>query len=85
MNMRKLKAWREQHSPLLAAAMSAVHTRQPYNPFSDELADYDPALVYQGEKKFNALLGSAFRLEPGVVDVSSLNALPNSALNFFSP
>lgn len=71
MNMRKLKAWREQHGPLLAAAMSAVRTRQPYNPFSDELADYDPALVYQGEKKFNALLGSAFRLEPGVIDVSS--------------
>ncbi|WP_194792054.1 aldehyde dehydrogenase family protein [Pseudomonas sp. UFMG81] len=68
MNLRKLKDWRERHGPMLAAASAAVRTRQPYSPFSDDLGDYDPKLIEQGEKKFTSLLGTAFNIEPGVVD-----------------
>ncbi|MBC3437738.1 aldehyde dehydrogenase family protein [Pseudomonas sp. BW16M2] len=68
MNLRKLKAWREQHGPMLLAATAAVRTRQPFSPFSDDLTDYDAKLIEQGEKKFNSLLGNPFTVEPGVVD-----------------
>lgn len=66
MNVRKLKAWREQHGPMLAQAVDAVRTRQLFSPFSDELTDYDTALIEQGKKKFNGLLGMPFNVEPGV-------------------
>lgn len=72
MNLSKLEVWRELHKSMLDNAVDAARTRQSFSPFSDELSDYDPALIWQGEEKFNAMLGTAFNIKPDEIEVDGV-------------
>ncbi|WP_028634613.1 aldehyde dehydrogenase family protein [Pseudomonas parafulva] len=64
MNSRKLKAWQAQHAAMLHQALEATRTRKPYQPYSDEMVDYDNAQVEQGAYRFKRLLGAPLHIEP---------------------
>ena len=63
MNVRRLKMWRDQHRSMMNSAIVAVKSRQPYSPFSDELTNYEPAQIEQGEIRFKRLLDSKFQID----------------------
>ncbi|WP_237720901.1 hypothetical protein [Pseudomonas asplenii] len=64
MNARKLKAWQAQHATMMCQAVEATRTRQPYQPYSDEMVDYNNAQIEQGAYRFKRLLGAPFNIGP---------------------
>ncbi|EHD22120.1 dehydrogenase [Brenneria sp. EniD312] len=63
MNIKKINIWRTRHANLLEKAVTAVNSREPFNPFPDDLSFYDKSSIQKGEIQFRQLLGSRFEME----------------------